>query len=217
MSQYREKDILPSQHGWIHELARTEIAPDAQALLGRQSSLDPHQLVEESTIDFLAELRGAFDEYTKVFNSYAESGAKYAELKVYALAQTPADFMIFRNQIKLVLSNTAHGVIQIALVHHVRGGMAVNGQVHGTGATAAATPKASSPISTQPQELLAQVGPFKDVYWTYHGEKVTAAQVARFYFGEFVQLTRDSRKSSAGNQVLLDQIKALLQEKGLNL
>ena len=42
-------------------------------------------------------------------------------------------------------------------------------------------------------------------------------QVARFYFAEYVRVTRDTRRSRATNQLLLDQIKALLQEKGLDL
>jgi hypothetical protein len=67
------------------------------------------------------------------------------------------------------------------------------------------------------QDLLAQVGPFRDVHWTFQGEKVTPEQVAKFYFAEFARATRDTRKSRAGNQLLIDQIKALLQEKGLDL
>jgi hypothetical protein len=94
----------------------------------------------------------------------------------------------------------------------VRGTLAVDGQVQATTA-----PAAPAPIAGQTQDLLAQVGPFRDVYWTFQGEKVTPEQVAKFYFAEFVRSTRDTRKSKAGNQLLLDQIKALLQEKGLDL
>jgi hypothetical protein len=73
-------------------------------------------------------------------------------------------------------------------------------------------------VPQQTQELVAQVGPFRDVYWAYQGEKVQPEQVARFYFAEFIRATRDSRRGrGSSNQVLLDQIKALLQEKGLEL
>jgi hypothetical protein len=204
----RFKDILPSQQGWIHELARAEIHPDAERLLQLNSSFDPQQLVEESTIDFLTALREHFNEYARVFNAFAENGAKFQEIKVYSVAQTAADFMVFRNQIKLVISNAAHGVVQIAFAQHVRGTINVDGQmIQGS----------AQPGASHAQDLLAQVGPFRDVYWTFQGEKVTPDQVAKFYFAEFARSTRDSRKSKAGNQLLLDQIKALLQEKGLNL
>jgi len=119
--------------------------------------------------------------------------------------------MVFRNQIKLVVSNVAHGVIQVAFAQHARGTLAVDGQQ-----IQSAQQPAVSGISGA-QDLLAQVGPFRDVSWTFQGEKVTPDQVSKFYFAEFVRATRDIKKSRAGNQLLLDQIKALLQEKGLDL
>jgi hypothetical protein len=208
MGRYR--DILPSaQQGWIHELARAEIHPDAEAILSLGKSFDPQQLVEESTIDFLMELREHFSEYSRLFNAYSETGSRFQEIKLYSLAQTAADFMVFRNQIKLVVTNHAHGVIQIAFAQHVRGTLDVNGQSLGG--------PLQSPVAGQSQELLAQVGPFRDVHWTFQGERVNPDQVARFYFAEFIRATRDVRRTRAGNQALLEQIKALLNEKGLDL
>jgi len=212
----RFKDLLPSQQGWIHELARGEVHPDAEKLLQLGRGYDPQQLVEESTIDFLTELREHCSEYARVFNSYSDSGGKFQEIKVYSVAQTAADFMIFRNQIKLIFGNTSHGVIQIAFTQHYRGTMAVDGQVQGVNGSAGATAVSSQAIQ-QAQDLLAQVGPFRDVSWTFMGEKVSAEQVAKFYFTEFARVTRDSRRTRGGNQVLIDQIKALLQEKGLDI
>jgi hypothetical protein len=212
MAQY--KDVLPSQQGWIHELARGEIHPDADRLLQLGKSFDPQQLVEESTIDFLTELREHFNEYSRVFNAYSESGAKFQEIKVYSLAQTAADFMVFRNQVKLVVANTAHGVIQLSFSQHVRGTLAVDGQIQSiSGASAAA----GSEVDGKSHDLLAQVGPFREVFWTFQGEKIIPEQVAKFYFAEFARATRDTRRSRSNNQLLLDQIKALLQEKGLDL
>lgn len=207
----RFQDDTPSQQGWLHELAKSEIHPDAEKILQLGKSFDPQQLVEESAIDFLTELREFFNEYLRVFNSYSEMGTKFQDIKVYSVAQSAADFMLFRNQIKLIFSNSAHGVIQISFAQHVRGSFAVNGQEH----NASTTP--STLLNSQSQELLAQVGPFRDVYWTFHGEKVSPDQVSKFYFAEFTRVTRDQKRSKVGNQLLLDQIKALLQEKGLDL
>ena len=124
----RFQEGLPSQQGWLHELARAEIHPDAEKLLQLGRSFDPQQLVEESTIDFLTELREQLNEHARIFNAYSENGSRFQDVKVYAVAQTAADFMLFRNQIKLIFSNSAHGVIQISFAQHVRGTLAVNGQ-----------------------------------------------------------------------------------------
>src|SRR3954469_23341014 len=100
----RYNDSSPSvqgQTGWIHELARGEIHPDAEKLLQLGSSFDPQQMVEESTIEFLTGLRDQFSEFVRLFNVYSESGSRFQEVKIYNLANTAADFMVFRNQIKL--------------------------------------------------------------------------------------------------------------------
>ncbi len=206
----RFQDVLPPQQGWLHELARAEVHPDAERLLQLGRSFDPQQLVEESTINFLTELREQVNEYARLFNTYSENGVKFQEIKVYAIAQTAADIMLFRNQIKLIFSNSAHGLIEISFAQHVRGALAVDGQP-------GQSSQATASLGGQTQELLAQVGPFRDVFWTFQGEKVTPEQVSKFYFVEFAKVTRDTKRSRIGNQFLLDQIKALLQEKGLDL
>lgn len=206
------KDLPPSQQGWIHELARAEIHPDAEKILQLGGSFNPHQLIEESTIDFLTELREAFNDSIRTFNAYSENSTKFQDIKIYNTAQTAADFMIFRNGVKLLVANSAHGVIQFSYAHHVRGALSVDGQVHGPSSAAV-------PISSdlQTQDLLAQIGPFRQVFWTFQGEKVNPEQVAKFYFTEFARITRDSVRSRTSNRMLLDQIKALLEEKGLDL
>jgi len=197
---------MTGDHGWIHDLVRGEMNPEADRLIqAAAGGVDPQQRIEESTIEFLTELREEFTEFARIFNGYSEAGTRFQEIKVYSVAQTPADFMVYRNQVKLVVSNASHGVIQIQFAQHQRP----------TGPTQQTAPVQQTPGA---QELLAQIGPFGDVSWTYQGEKVQAAQVARYYLGEFVRVTRDQKRVRSGNQqVLLDQIKALLQEQGLNL
>jgi hypothetical protein len=55
------------------------------------------------------------------------------------------------------------------------------------------------------------------VYWTYLGERVSAEQIAKFYFAEFARVTRDTRRSRSSNAALVEQIRALLEERGLEL
>lgn len=209
MAQFR--DVLPGQTGWIHELARAEVHPDAERILQLSAGLDPHQMVEESTVDFLTELRECFTEFARLFNGYSETGKSFQEVKIYNVAQTAADFMVFRNQVKLVFTNTSHGIIQISFAQHLRGNLAIDGQVQ------TANAHTGQADIGQPQDLMAQINPFRNITWTFHGERVTPDQVAKFYFAEFVRASRDTRKTRLGNQLLLEQIKSLLQEKGLDL
>jgi len=186
-------------HGWIHEIARAEASPEAEALYQLTQGAGPQQAIEESTVDFLTDLRAYFQEYTRVFNSLSEAGKKFAEIKIFNLTQGAADFMLYRNGIKLIVANTTHGAIQVSYDRHAQ--VAVGGE---------------SPVP-QAEELLAHLGAFGRVHWMYRSERVESEQVARHFFGEFSRMTREQKRVKPNQKVLLEQIKALLQEQGLSL
>ncbi len=207
----RFQDDMNLQNTWLHDLARAEVHPDAEKLLELGNSYDPQQLVEESAVQFLSELRDVASEFTRIFNSYSETGSKFQDVKIYGVAQSSTDFMLYRNQVKLIFSNPTQGLIQISFSQHQRGNLAISGQDHSSDEVSRVNSMASA------QEIIAQIGPFRDIYWTFQGEKVTPLQIGKFHFIEFVRLSRDKRRLRGGNQVLIDQIKALLEQKGLDL
>lgn len=185
--------------GWIHEIARAEASPEVDALYQLQRTTGPEQAIEESTVEFLTDLRAYFQEYVRIFNSLSEAGKKFSEIKIFNLTQGAADFMLYRNGIKLIVANHTHGVIQISYDKHVVSGAMSDQHV------------------PQTEELLAQIGAFGSVHWTYRSERVESEQVAKHFFTEFTRVTREMKKVKPNQKVLLEQIKALLQEQGLNL
>lgn len=188
------------EQGWIYELARAEASPEADALYRLNQSAAPQQAIEESTVDFLTDLRAYFQEYVRVFNSQSDAGKKYPEIKIFNLTQGAADFMLYRNGIKLIVANTTHGVVQISYDKHLIAG---------------AVP--SELAIPQAEEILAQFGAFGSVHWMYRSERVESEQVAKHFFAEFARVSREPKKSKPNQKVLLEQIKALLQEQGLSL
>jgi hypothetical protein len=188
------------EQGWIYELARAEASPEADALYRLNQSAAPQQAIEESTVEFLTDLRAYFQEYVRVFNAQSEAGKKYPEIKIFNLTQGAADFMLYRNGIKLIIANTTHGVVQISYDKHLISG--------------AVPAELSIP---QAEEILAQFGAFGSVHWMYRSERVESEQVAKHFFSEFARVSREPKKSKPNQKVLLEQIKALLQEQGLSL
>jgi hypothetical protein len=189
-----------SNHGWIHEIARVEGSPEAEALYNMTHGSGPQQAIEESTVDFLTDLRADFQEYVRVFNSLSEAGKKFSEIKIFNLTQGAADFMLYRNGIKLIIANTTHGVVQFSYDRHASAGsMNVEQNI------------------PQADEILAQLGAFGAVNWVYRSEKVDSEQVSKHFFSEFTRMTREQKKVRPNQKVLLEQIKALLQEQGLSL
>ena len=194
------RNILPSEMDWVHELAKNELNPEAANIFNTVNQFDPKQVIEESTIEFLEELRDLFSVFAKAFNGYSEGNSKFSDIKTYGITNTPADFMLFRNNVKLVFANTAHGIINATFTQHTREDLAID----------------PSKAQRQSQDIIAQIGPFMDVTWTYQGEKVNPLRLVKYYTVEFVKASRTARKTST-NQLLLKQIKALLQDQGIDL
>lgn len=205
--------LLPADLDWVHELAKNELNPEAANIFNTINQFDPRQIIEESSIDFLEDLRDYFSAYAKVLNGYAENNAKFSEIKIYGITNTAADFMLFRNNVKLVFANSAHGIINATFTYHVRGDLAVDGANIQRREAASAKTGSTKELS---QDIIAQIGPFLDVSWTYQGEKVNPEKLVKYYFVEFVKASRMAKKDSS-NQLLLQQIKALLQDQGIDL
>ena len=200
---------VPTDIGWVHEIAKNEMNPEEANIFNASNRFDPKQIIEEASIDFLEELRDLFTVHAKVLNGYSENNSRFSEVKIYGVAQTPADFMLFRNNVKLVFSNSAHGIISATFIQHNRGQLAVDGeQLNQTAMVAGARDN---------QDIIAQLGPFLDVKWTFQGERVNPERLVKYYFVEFVRISRVARKEKSANQLLLKQIKALLQDKGIDL
>lgn len=212
------QNLLPSELDWLHELAKNELNPEAANIFNNINQFDPKQIIEESCIEFLETLRELFAGYAKVFNSYSASEAagaagaagaapKFSDVKIYGITNTPADFMLFRNNVKLVFANTAHGIVTVTFTQHTRGDLAVDG----TQVSREMLPESLK----KSHDILAQMGPFMDVSWTFQGEKINPDRLVKYYFVEFVKASRIAKKTST-NQLLLKQIKALLQDKGID-
>lgn len=193
---------IPDSTGWIHDLSRIEISPEVGSLYQLNHSGSSEQAIEESTVDCLTDLRAYFQEFTRSFNAFSDGGQKFSEVKIFNLTQGAADFMLYRNGIKLIVANTAHGVIQFSYDKHMSSGT-------GTGNLDLNVPQA--------EEILSQMGAFGVVRWTYRSETVTADQVSKHFFSEYIRASREQKKVKPNQKILLEQIKALLQEQGLSL
>jgi hypothetical protein len=192
---------ITDSSGWIHDLTRVEISPEAEALYHLNRGGAPEQAIEESTVDFLTDIRAYFQEFVRAFNSFSDAGKKFSEIKIFNLTQGAADFMLYRNSVKLIIANTAHGVIQFSYEQHVNTNTVTNTDLR----------------IPQAEEILAQLGAFGAIRWTYRSDNVEPNQVSKHFFSEFVRTSREQKKVKPNQKVLLEQIKALLQEQGLSL
>jgi hypothetical protein len=134
------------------------------------SHQDHRKVVEEASLEFMAELKEEFLACIDLFNSYRGGSHLPNSVKIFNISNTAADFIVFRNTLKLVISNPALGVINFSFVNR-------------------ANTFTKAPVKTKREgyDLIAQLYPFNDLAWTFHGERVNVEAVVRYLFTEFVK------------------------------
>jgi hypothetical protein len=161
----------PSKDGhWLKRLSENETELLRTGAGDFVSHQDHRKVVEEASLEFMQELRDEFLNCVDLFNSYRGGSHLPNSVKIFNISNTQADFIIFRNTLKLVISNPALGVVNFAFVNR-------------------ANTFTKAPVKTKKEgyDLIAQLYPFNDLAWTFHGERVNVDAVVRYLFTEFVK------------------------------
>lgn len=154
---------------WIKELVAAERQMEESGLVDMEAGFDTHRQLEESTLEFLNDLKAAFVEAASAFNQL--KGANVGQLRIYGIAKTKGDFMLFRNGYKLIFSLRQPGLISVstasATSHFVPG-----------------TPK----IEDDSRDILhAAWGAFGQLVWTYNDHPIQLDYLVRYYLSRFVK------------------------------
>jgi len=158
---------------WIKELVRSEEQMEKAGLVDFSPRTDTQNIVLSASIDYLKELKALFIKNSNIFNQL--KGKSEGAIRIYGIAKTHADFMLFRNGYKLVFNLVQPGRIQIVF-HHM------------------STPFVSSDSSNLESEtkvkdglLEAAWGAFHEVKWVNNGKPVNNEHLIKFYMRSFVQ------------------------------
>jgi hypothetical protein len=88
---------------WIESLALEEINMDESGIVNINGHLNPALLLEESSIQFMNDLRDRFEAYITKFNEYRGRNNSQSSIKMFKISNTVNDFMLFRNSLRLIL------------------------------------------------------------------------------------------------------------------
>lgn len=155
---------------WVKRLVRNEIELIQTGSGDLISHQDQRRIVEEATVEFLSLLKEEFVSCLDLFNSYRGGGHLPNSVKVFNVSNSAADFILFRNNLKLVVSNPALGVVNFSFISR---------------SAAFQNPGAKS--KREGYDLIAQMFPFNELAWTFHGERVSVDALVRYMFTEFVK------------------------------
>jgi hypothetical protein len=158
---------------WIKELVRSEEQMEQAGLVDFSPITDTQNIILSASIEFLKELKTMFIQSANVFNQM--KGKSDGSIRIYGIAKTHADFMLFRNGYKLVFNLVQPGKIQIVF-HHM------------------STPFVSSDSSNLEGEspindglLEAAWGAFYEVRWVSDKKPINNEHLIKYYMRKFVQ------------------------------
>jgi hypothetical protein len=159
---------------WIENLALDEINMDESGIINFNEHLNPIKHLEESSIEFMEDLKELFEIFVAKFNELRSAGDNSQSIKVFKISNTVNDFMLFRNSLKLVVARRNADLITIGFLSNTTGIFS---------ARLSDTPS----VSNELHEIRANVGPFNEITWRFNGELIDKKAMVKHYLTEFIK------------------------------
>lgn len=160
---------------WIKDLVKAEQQMEESGLVDMTYGYDQDRLLAQETLTFLLQLKTEFVDASSAFNELKPS--PLGRIKVYGIAKTHADFMLFRNGFKMIFSLKAPGQISIRFNFIGTNFIPTPGNEGGASGTGL----------MDEQLVEAQWGPFGEIQWTYQGRPVKLEYMVRHYMTHFLR------------------------------
>ncbi|WP_372653278.1 hypothetical protein [Halobacteriovorax sp.] len=168
----QQKDVSTK---WIESLALEEINMEESGVVNFNDHLNPLHMLEESSIDYMDDLREKFEIFVSKFNEYRGSHQSGSAIKIFKISNTINDFMLFRNSLRLIVARKAADLITIGFL--ANGKEVFSARLRSTDSTG----------SQGVHEVRAHLGPFNDITWRFNGEIIETEALVRHYLSEFIR------------------------------
>lgn len=158
---------------WIKDLVNADVQMEKSVLVDMNLELDSQRILVNESIQLLSYLKTEFADSCSHFNEMKPSAL--GRIKIYGIAKTHADFMLFRNGYKMIFSLKSPGIISI--------------RFHFVGANYIPTPNAQEKTTIiMDEELIeAKWGAFEEVIWTYKNQVAKPEYMVRHYLTVFIK------------------------------
>lgn len=160
---------------WIKELVKAEQQMEESGLVDMSFGFEPEKILFNETVQFLLALKTEFVDASTSFNELKPSAI--GRIKIYGIAKTHADFMLFRNGFKMIFSIKAPGQISV--------------RFNFIGTNYIPTPGSETPShasSVMDEHIVeAKWGAFGEIIWSYQGLPVKLEYMVRHYMTLFIK------------------------------
>jgi hypothetical protein len=177
MIKYGRRDgfMNTEKLSWVKDLVKAEQQMEESGIVDINAGFDPDQTLISESIQFLNQIKIEMIDATGAFNEMKAS--TLGRVKIYGIAKTHADFMLFRNGYKMIFSLKKPGQISI------RFNFISNNYIPQTQASA---PVAAT--SLMEEDLIeSKWGVFGEIVWTHKSTEVKIPNLVRHYLSRFIR------------------------------
>lgn len=159
---------------WIENLAIEEVNMAESGVIDIHEHLNPIHFLEESSIEFMNDLRDLVERFISRFNEYRGHQTSQ-HIKIFKISNTVNDFMLFRNSLRLIFARKANDLISIAFITNGKDLLAPRLQAQDAFGMEGV------------HEVRAHLGPFNKITWRFQGEIVDKDAMVKHYLTEFIK------------------------------
>ncbi len=160
---------------WIKDLVKAEQQMEESGLVDMSFGFDTDKILVTETIQYLLCLKNDFVDSSTAFNDLKPSAI--GRIKIYGIAKTHADFMLFRNGFKMIFSLKSPGHIS------VRFNFIGSNYIPSPGLESA-----SATTNVMDEHIIeAQWGAFSELVWTYQNQPIKLEYMVRHYLTLFIK------------------------------
>lgn len=176
MPVYQIGEIM-NQLEWIKELVESEDRSLESGIIDINPQYLQQRLLVQETLNFLISLKDQFTDAITMYNDLKSS--PIGKIKLYSIAQSHGDFMLFRNGYKMIFSLKDPGSIAIRFNF-------IGSQILSTSQIAES--KINSKILDD-QFIVAKMKAFNELVWTFQDQEFKVDYLIKYYLTLF---TRES-------------------------
>ena len=175
-----EKSIVASDKwSWIKDLVRSEEQMEETGIVDLAIGLDNERVLMNETLSFIEKIKNDLVEASNAFNQMKSS--PLGTIKIYGIARTQSDFMLFRNGFKMIFSAKSPGVISIRFNF-------ISPSHFITKTTAPANSQAAAASTLMDEHIIeAQKGAFGDIEWCFQGKAVKISSIVKYHLSLFIK------------------------------
>ena len=162
---------------WLRDLVKAEDQMEESGVVDFSSGFESEQFLIRESIGFLLQLKHQFVEASNYFNEMKHS--TLGRIKIYGIAKTHADFMLFRNGYKMIFTLTQPGLVSIRFNF-----LGPNQYIPNTIPTA----QQSTATNLMEENLIeAKAGPFNELIWTYKNQPINNDALVKYHMNLFIR------------------------------